>query len=170
MGAAGLLEPGRRHVARDRGIKRRGDRQSAFHWTKEGVEKRHAMIDLLGELDVGVFATVHSPVAPKRQENARARSMRQLVTMLNREGVDELIIESRGIQDVHDRQVLIEAAQAGLCSPELTYSFGTKTEALLWLPDAVAGLLSEAECGRSDRWIADLQRVAHVFEVRRIDL
>lgn len=79
------------------------------------------------------------------------------------------MIESGGPQDTKDRQGLIDLVHAGHCPADLTYSFEAKTEPLLWLPDAVAGLLSEAETRKSDHWIAELQRVVHIFEVRRLD-
>jgi hypothetical protein len=126
------------------------------------------MIELLGELEVGVFATIHTPVAATRQERARARSLRHMVEILDHEGVGELMIESRGPQDTHDRRVLLSATEDGLCSGDLSYSFETKAEPLMWLPDAIAGLLGEAECGRDPRWIAHLQHVAHIVDIRRL--
>jgi hypothetical protein len=56
-----------------------------------------------------------------------------------------------------------------VCPADLSYRFAGKDDPLLWLPDAVAGLLSEAECRKADRWVAELQRVVPIFEVRRLD-
>lgn len=169
IGAAVLIDPAGRDDVAARALKLIGDRRRVFHWKDEGVERRTAMIELLGELDLGVFAVVHHPVAAKRQTGARRTSLRTLAAMLCREGVDELLIESRGIQDAEDRQTLVEAVNTGELPTGFSYDFARKENALMWLPDAVAGVLSEAECHKTDRWIAELQRKATILEVRRLD-
>lgn len=169
IGAAVLIDPAQRSDVHARALKLIGDRRRVFHWKDEGIERRFAMIELLGELDLGVFAVVHRPVAAKRQTVARRESLRTLAAMLCREGVDDLLIESRGIQDAEDRQTLIEAMNSGLLPAGLSYDFALKSNALMWLPDAVAGVLSEAECRKTDKWVAELQRKAAVLEVRRLD-
>jgi hypothetical protein len=169
IGAAVLLEPTQRDEVRERLLKLMAGRTTPFHWKREGIQKRRLMIELLGDLEVGVFAAIHHPVARTRQQAARRQSLEALVPTLVREGVSELIIESRGALDAKDRQAFIEFGHAGLCPSDLTYSFDAKTEPLLWLPDAVAGLLSEAETRKADEWIAELQRVVQIFEVRRLD-
>jgi hypothetical protein len=169
IGAAVLLDPAQRNEIRERALKLIGGRRRPFHWKDEGVVCRAAMIELLGELEVGIFATIHHPVAGRRQTAARGESLRTLASMLRREGVDELLIESRGLQDAKDRQTFVEAVHVGELPPDFVYDFARKDEALMWLPDAVAGLLGEAECHKTDRWIADLQRTVAVLEVRRLD-
>lgn len=169
IGAAVLMDPAQRDEVQARAVKLIGDRHRFFHWRDEGVSRRSAMIELLGELDIGVFAVIHHPVAAKRQAVAPRESLRTLVAMLCREGVNEVLIESRGLQDTDDRQTLVDSVHAGDLPAGLTYAFARKDDALMWLPDAVAGLLSEAECRRTDRWIAELQREAMIFEVRRLD-
>jgi hypothetical protein len=169
LGAAVLLDAHRREEVRERASKLIGDRQRPFHWKDEGVEKRAGMIRLLGDVDVGVFATIHHPVAHDRQAAARRRSLTDLATTACREGVSELLIESRGSQDTEDRQTLLDAIHARECPGELQYGFASKNNALMWLPDAVAGILSEVECHRSDRWICELQRAITIFDIRRLD-
>ncbi|MGH9212440.1 MAG: hypothetical protein ACRD2C_17450 [Acidimicrobiales bacterium] len=169
IGAAVLIDPAQRDEAEARAQKLIDGRRRAFHWKDEGTLRRSAMIDLLGELDLGMFAVIHHPVAAKRQVDARRRSLRTLASVLCREGVDDILIESRGIQDAGDRQTLVEAVNDGVLPTKLTYSFADKSNPLMWLPDAVAGVLSEAECCKTSQWIADLQRQATIFEVRRLD-
>jgi hypothetical protein len=169
IGAAVLLDGSRRDEVRDRALKIVGDRLRPFHWRDEGVQKRAAMIELLGELEVCVSATIHHPVASKRQSSARRALLSELASMLSGEGVDELLIESRGVQDSEDRQTLVDLVHTRVCPAELSYRFEGKDDPLLWLPDAVAGLLGEAECRRADRWVAELQRVVPIFDVRRLD-
>jgi hypothetical protein len=85
-----------------------------------------------------------------------------------KEGVDELLIESRGPQDAEDRRTLMAAVHAGDVPADLAYDFAGKDEALMWLPDAVAGIVGEAERRKDDRWIKELQDAAAVFDVHRI--
>jgi hypothetical protein len=169
IGAAVLIDPAQSDMIQARALKLIGDRCRPFHWKDEGIERRSAMIELLGELDLGVFAVIHHPVAAKRQNAARRESLCTLASMLCREGVDDLLIESRDVQDAADRQTMVEAINTGLLPRGLRYGFANKANALMWLPDAVAGVLSEAECRKTDRWIAELQRQAMVLEVRRLD-
>lgn len=106
-----------------------GTRKRPFHWKDEGVEKRRAMIHLLGDLDIGVFATIHRPVAPNRERQARRATLTDILMRLDKEGVDEVIIESRGASlDVEDERTLIAGRLDGIWSPELTYSFKGKRE------------------------------------------
>lgn len=169
IGAAVLIDPAQRTEVEERARKLIGGRCRPFHWKDEGVERRSEMINLLGELDLGVFAVVHRPVAAKRQTVARHESLRTLASMLCREGVDELLIESRGTQDAEDRRTLVDAITSGTLPTDLSYAFACKDNALMWLPDAVAGVLGEAESRKTDRWIAELQRKATILEIRRLD-
>jgi hypothetical protein len=57
---------------------------------------------------VGGGPTVHHPVAAKRQSLARRALFGELMPMLSGEGVDDLLIESRGVQDGEDRQTLVD--------------------------------------------------------------
>lgn len=130
IGAAVLIDPGQAVNARERITKLTGFRQNPFHWAREGPEKRMAMVELLGTLEVGVFATIHPPVAARRQEHARGRSLRQLVAVLSSEGVDELILESRGPQNVHDRRTIPAgsgARNSGSCHSRTRTSTATRS-------------------------------------------
>lgn len=125
IAAAVLLEPAQRDDVRERALKLVGDRQRPFHWKDEGIEKRVAMIDLLGDFDVCVFAVIHYPVLRQRQVAARRKSLGVLASAIGTEGVDELVIGSRDLQDHEDRVTLINAMQTGQCPP-LDYSFAGK--------------------------------------------
>lgn len=168
IGAAVLLEPGRRDDVRMQAQRIVEGRARCFRWKDEGIERRRAMVELLGELEVGVFAVIHEPVRAQRQGRARHSSLWDLTTLLCKEGVDELLIESRGPQDAEDRRTLMAAIQGGAVPADLTYDFAGKDEALMWLPDAVAGIVGEAERRKDGRWIEDLQDAAAVFDVRRV--
>lgn len=170
ISAAVLLDPDRHGEVRARAAQVIGTRKRPFHWKDEGIEKRRAMIHVLGELEIGVFATVHRPISPDRERQARRATLTDLVMRLDKEGVDELVIESRGTAlDGEDQRILIAGRLEGTWSPELTYSFEGKREPLLWLPDAVAGMLSEAERRVKGDLLTELQQVVHVLDVRRLD-
>lgn len=169
VSAAVLLDPHQCAEVRARAASLIGTRKRPFHWKDEGVEKRRAMIQLLGELEIGVFATIHCPVPLVFERQVRRATLTDLVMRLDKEGVNEVVIESRGSSlDADDQRALIAGRLDGLWSPELAYSFKGKHDPLLWLPDAVAGLLSEAERRIKIDLLAELQRVTHVLDVRRL--
>jgi hypothetical protein len=67
IGAAVLVEPTQRVEIRERLLKLMEGRKTPFHWKREGIEKRTRMIDLIADLEMGVFATIHHPVIGVRQ-------------------------------------------------------------------------------------------------------
>lgn len=145
-------------------------RKRPFHWSSEGVQMRDAMLACFAELPVSVLTVIHYPVPAKRQEIARSSALRLLFSQLAQEGIAEAVIESRGIQDRADRQTLIQAQTDGLIGREFVYRFDSKSEPLLWLPDAAAGIYSEAELRKGDagQRLLTLQQNVHVIDVQRI--
>lgn len=81
IGSAVLIDPAQRDEVAARAHKLIDGRLRAFHWKDEGTSRRSAMIDLLGQLDLGMFAVIHHPVAAKRQVDARRRSLRTLASI-----------------------------------------------------------------------------------------
>ncbi len=142
---------------RDRVLECLAGRERAFHWSREGVEKRSAMIEAMCELNVMVVAGVHEPVRRTRQRQARHTLMLALLGDLAREGVTELVIEGRDATlDGHDRQTVIDAQHLAVVPEDFVYRFETKAEPLLWLPDAAVGALAAAEVGKANEYLVRL--------------
>jgi hypothetical protein len=141
-----------------------------FHWSGEGVEKREKMLDRVCQFCDGVYTVIHHPVKPKQQTMARCAALRALLVILEENGVPRAWIESRGVQDQADRQVILDAQGDSVLSKQFTYTFRTKTESLLWLPDAVAGAHSDSETGKGDTYMLRIQAGVAEGDVRRLSL
>jgi len=88
---------------------------------------------------------VHHPTARRSQEQARAVGIGTLVPVLLAEGIDDLIIESRGpIEDSRDRGTILGLLQEAEGTGAFQYRWETKAEPLLWVADAVCGAVGEA--------------------------
>lgn len=113
-----------------------------FHWISEGVAARGRMLDLIEACGVVSHVLVHYPTGRRRQEEARRAAIRELVPLAVNEGARELVIESRATTaDARDRQTMIEVVRALPAS--LSYRWEPKAEPLLWIADAVCGVVKE---------------------------
>lgn len=113
-----------------------------FHWYRQRDQGRMAMLDAMATLGTAAFVTWAYPIGAKRQEQARERCMTELLANLDREGIDQVVIERREERGLNraDRRTIHGAQQAGLVSEALTYRFqAPREEPLLWVPDAIAG-------------------------------
>lgn len=117
-------------------------RKRPFHWADEGPAARARMLNLLVSHGIVGHVVVHYPTGRRRQEQARQSALHELVPLAIAEGARELIIESRAThEDGRDRGALIEIVrQSGAA---LAYRWEDKREPLLWLADAVCGVVKE---------------------------
>jgi hypothetical protein len=101
----------------------------------------------------------------KRQELARAEGLKTLLPLLLEEGVDELLIESRGeaLVDNRDKRVIIGTLQR-LGKPKLSYDWRDKSDELLWLADAVCGSVREYLLGENSSYIEQLRELGVVTD------
>jgi hypothetical protein len=132
-------------------------RVQPFHWYKEGPTNRNRMLDCLSEMGAVAHVCVHYPTHRKGHEAARARAIEQIVPLLIHDGVDELLIESRGDQTTDDRdKPPISNALQALGHPPFYYGWHKKTEPLLWAADAICGAMREMLLSTSDAYYKDL--------------
>lgn len=140
-------------------------RKRPFHWSEEGPAARGRMLDLLVGHGMVGHVVVHYPTGRRRQEQARRSALEELVPLAIADGAQELIIESRAThEDDRDRGALIEIVrQSGAA---LAYRWEDKREPLLWLADALCGVVKEYLLGedsaafdrlRSARVLGDLR-------------
>ena len=147
------------------------NRSRPFHWRKEGPVLRSAIIELIGELDLQVYAVLGS--APLRHdiEFVREECLRELFRSVSHHEVDRVVIESRERstsvvgQNRRDFGTLIEARHAGELLPAVHYEWVPKEEPLIWLADAVAGAVLAAERGEAD-WLQMIGQVTRTVIVR----
>jgi uncharacterized membrane protein len=143
-----------------RSVLREG-RKRPFHWADEGPAARARMLDLLMTHGLVGHVVVHYPTGRRRQEQARRLALEELVPLAIADGAQELIIESRATrEDDRDRGALIEIVrQSGAA---LSYRWEDKREPLLWLADAVCGVVKEYLLDE-DTTAFDRLRSAHVL-------
>ena len=92
----------------------------------------------------GVTYVLAQATSRSGTEHARADLMTELVTRLVNDGIDDLIIKSRGTKsDERDRDVILDRLR-GLPSCEFSYRWSSKREPLLWYADALAGASRDA--------------------------
>lgn len=116
-----------------------------FHWRTEQDAERRAMLALLAELPAGSLrAYVAAPCPPRRAERCRRKCLEQL--LVDDPATRSLVIESREPHnDAKDRSFIAAMIRAGACPAGLEYRHSRPhDEPLLWLADAVAGIVSAA--------------------------
>ena len=127
-------------------------RTRSFHWHREGSTVRGAMCAAIEQLGVVAHVTVGHPTARHGQERARALALARMLPQLLGDGVDEVLIERRSeLQDQRDRSVILDVLRAHGRSGELVYRWVAKTEPLVWIADALGGIMSDYLLGRDDQ-------------------
>ena len=114
------------------------------------------MVSLMNELPAIGISRVRYPVAPRQLERSRSSLFGMLTTDLVAEGVDEVLFESRSWADHFDRATLANLKADGLVPEDLQVSWPDKREPLLWIADALAGIVgSVSERSLLDRAYRD---------------
>jgi len=132
--------------------------QRRYHWRNEDEAQRYRMLECMTELELPVRGYVRRSVDPKRLERARALCLRRVLWDLRRDGVDELVIESRHeSSDRRDRLTIVRAQQARIASRSLLYEHRQPDgEPILWFADAAAGAIIAAAAGETDAYVERL--------------
>ncbi len=118
--------------------------QQRLHHHDERAERRQAVIEKIGGLDLKAVVAVATPVSNRKQDRARERCLLSLTQALTDTGVGELIIESRSERnDRHDRATITGAQRSGSIPQNVSYGFRRPgDEPLLWLADFVVGAIT----------------------------
>jgi hypothetical protein len=156
-----VLDDARLADVRDATLAARRQSGRPFHWHSERNAARAEMVEHVASLSgTEIIVAVCRPVASHRHERARAVC---LVTLLDAvQALDppvSCIVLERRTEMLDKRDAArIEGLVAGRrLTKELTYSFASKAEPLLWLADAVAGAVS-AELRGDTRFAPTLAR------------
>lgn len=122
-----------------------------LHWHGEDDATRRRMVALVARLDLVHVAVVQEVPDPRKQERGRRKCLGRLLFELDQLEVGRVVMESRN--DALDRRDLrmVRALRGSLAvSMDLRVEFASPLEEpMLWLPDAVAGVVREA------RWAGD---------------
>ncbi|MFN3219149.1 MAG: hypothetical protein ACE367_21865 [Acidimicrobiales bacterium] len=145
------------------------ERRRPFRWKEEGVVKKGLLVDLIVDSELFALAAISRPGERYHQRRNRAECLTLLCQQLAVEGVSHVIVESRSDQDQDDLNAVRMAQEKSILPadfPEL--EFRDKTESLLWLPDAVAGAIREAETGVDGSWVQRLVAGGSVLGIHRL--
>ena len=144
------------------------NRKRPFHWREEGPTLREAAVALL-ENHIAATYLLARPAGRRQQVTTRRELLAYLVAELTNDGVDHLIIESQGTAlDGRDRNTILDSFQANSTGPAFTYEWRTKTEPLLWYPDALAGVAHEYLADGQTHRFERLQRARIATEVHYV--
>ena len=144
------------------------NRKRPFHWREEGPTLREAAVALL-ENHIAATYLLARPTGRRQQVTARRELLAYLVAELTNDGIDHLIIESQGTAlDGRDRNTILDSFQADSTGPAFTYEWRTKTEPLLWYPDALAGVAHEYLAYGQTHRFERLQRARIATEVHYV--
>ena len=140
-------------------------RKRPFHWQQEGPNLREAAVTLLEDHVVATYLLAR-PTGIRHQ--TRRELLAYLVAELINEGVDHVIIESSQVPtcDGWDRNTILDSFEADSANRTFTYDWRTKTEPLLWYPDALAGVAHEFLADGQAHHFQRLQRAEVVTEIR----
>ena len=118
-----------------------GKRCRPFHFAEEGPEAIARMVDLIES--AGLLATsLWSSVGRRGQVEARKRLLHEHARRSADDRVDHLIIEGGdSATNQRDRSVLLDAFRNDGGVP-FRYDWRSKAEPLLWIADAVSGIVA----------------------------
>ena len=134
--------------------------QQYLHWRDESLQRREVLLAEVLRLDLRVYAVAAHPVRERRQERARARTLKHLLYLLAvREGVHDVIIEARdAIANRRDALMIIEARRPGTLPATVRFEHQPKShDALLWAADIVVSALATDLTTRTRPYFLALQ-------------
>ncbi len=137
LAMAGLLLPG----------------QVKLHWRDEQSRRQAQITETLGALDIEHLVVVTSPHGVHTTSERRRRlTLGVLFPELGDLGVDHVILESRGPKDdQRDRQMLDYLRQRRLLNSTMRIDHQVgRDEPLLWIPDALCGMVTARRCGEPE--------------------
>jgi len=113
-----------------------------FHWNREGTAARERIVNVM--IDEGVVAVSrYQSVARKKQKTAREQLLRAIADDLHHENIDHLIIESGDkTTNQRDRSALLDHYRQRGGVP-FVYDWRSKQEQLLWIADALNGIIHD---------------------------
>jgi hypothetical protein len=133
-------------------------KEPRLHWRDEDDRRRTKIAAAVGTLDMAAIVVVGVPMAKRKQERARRLCMETLMPALEALGVSRVFIEARTPSLVtRDREQIANLVGKKLISKDLRVQIARpRDEPMLWVPDAVAGVVGAARAGNA-QWL-DLMR------------
>lgn len=142
--SATVLEPDAKRKAIQSVI---GHRARPFHYSQEGSKAITAMVDLMVDLDIPASCRWRS-IGRRKQAGTRPELLRSHLPDLRNSGVTHLIIEAgEATANQSDNGVLLDYFRRE-GEPAFAYDWRSKREPLLWVADAVCGIVGDHLTGK----------------------
>ncbi|MFC6081448.1 hypothetical protein [Sphaerisporangium aureirubrum] len=127
-------------------------RQPRLHWRDEGPKRRLEIAYALTDLSLDTIAVVGTEMPASKQKRARRKCMERLYWRLGRRDVHRVIMESRGAAGNKEDLDMVNALRARrMLANDLHVAWGDpRKEALLWLPDIIAGVVASGVTGHGE--------------------
>ena len=147
--AAVVADPVACDKARDSLRALRPGKAKRLHWRHESRARQEKVAALVAELDAFSIVVVGVPLDSRRQERARRQCMERLLYELDQIGVTAVLLESRdSALNVRDRTMAAALYSRSVISAALRVEFALPhEEPMLWIPDAVAGIVNAYRSG-----------------------
>lgn len=123
--------------------------QVKLHWRDERASRQRAIAKAIAEVGIEHLVVVTTPHDSQRPERQRRLTLELLLPELARLGVARAVLESRGrADDLRDRKMLDYLRRQRI----LEYPFHIdhqvgRHEPMLWVPDAVCGMVTSLRGG-----------------------
>ena len=147
--AAVIADPAACEEVRDSLRTLRQGKAKRLHWRHESGPQQEKIAALVAELDAFSIVVVGVPMDSRRQERARRQCMERLLYELDQTGVTAVLLESRhSALNAKDKTMAAALYSKGAISAALRVGFALPNqEPMLWLPDAVAGIVNAYRSG-----------------------
>lgn len=123
----------------------KGKRAKKLHWRDMGRKSQVDALRILGSSSIHTVVVVAEGISVKRQERARKKCLEALLISMERDGIFELVMESR-----HQKQDKEDVACAGylrsagaIRTIRISHELGRQNPRL-WVPDLILGAYGEA--------------------------
>lgn len=139
--------------------------ETKVHWHGLSERRRDQIIGVMAKLPISTLVVVRLAEEGDRQERQRRKCMEYLLPALVGNGVEQVIMESRGSKDDQRDRDLLAALQAQhrIFAPALKMGHVRGVDdPLLWLPDALCGAVLNARRG-DNRWWEPLAKSTSVL-------
>ena len=122
--------------------------QTKFHWTQEDRRRRHRFADFISTLNLDCLVVTHADERRRNDERYRRKCFEQLYHELVTHDVSTVTIEARSkAQNLLDIEHIVGLRGRGLYSNLYLTHLAGKEEPLLWMADAILGVVNAAELG-----------------------
>lgn len=124
-------------------------KQHRLHWRDEGAQRRIEITHAIAALGATSFTVVGTGLHSAKQRRARRKCMERLFWHLAQRSVVRAVMEGRGAVGNREDLDMVNALRAHNAMPEDMHVDWVDPggEELLWLPDAIAGIIALAEIG-----------------------